>query len=204
MHWGSYPKVPSICPGVQDGGTTARDFGNFGEMPESFSQRHNLAGPPAGTLLRDEVPPSFRIFLIDLPHAKVGIEIHEVHKVVCDVLQVWPDESLPPYYDYKRHIQACEWFRIYDIIEGLWRFINKRRSGIYSYANTFVTAINEALVEQNLGWQLSYDGKIVTRGDEAFERAITVAVQELINRLTTRARIAVELHKGRLLQSLKR
>src|SRR5579859_1494861 len=147
-------------------------------MPDSFSQRHGLAGPPPGTLLRDEVPVSFRRFLIDLLHAHVSIEFHELQKVVCDVLQEWPDENLPPYYDCKRHIQQCEWFRIYEIIEGLHNLL-QGKGGYYPYTSSFVKAINEALVSQNIGWQLDYDGRVVTRGDEAFEGTVRTAVDAL-------------------------
>jgi len=118
------------------------------------------------------------MFLVDLPHSSVGVEIHEVQKVVCEVLQRWPDESLPPYYDYKRHIQKCEWFRIYEIIEGLYRLV-QGKGGYYPYTSSFAAAINEALVSQNIGWQLDYDGHVVTRGDEVFEGTIATAVDVL-------------------------
>jgi AbiJ N-terminal domain 4 len=146
-------------------------------VPDSFSQRHGLTGPPPGTLLRDEVPISFRMFLVNLPHAHVGVEIHEVHKVVCEVLQEWPDKNLPPYYDYVRHIKKCEWFRIYEIIEGIYQLLYGK--DYYSpHPSEFVKAINNAFVAQNIGWQL-VNGRIVTRGDEAFENTVNTAVAVL-------------------------
>jgi hypothetical protein len=149
-------------------------------MSDSFSQRHRLAGPPPGTLLRDEVPVSFRMFLVNLPHADVDIDFHDMQKVVCEALQKWPDENLPPYYDYKRHIQNCEWFRIYEIIEGLYRLV-RGKEGLYThrYAASFVEAMNEAFVAQNIGWQLDYSGEVVTRGDEAFEGTVKTAITVL-------------------------
>lgn len=88
-------------------------------MPDSFSQRHGLSGPPPGTLLRDEVPPSFRVFLLD------GLQDYfthdELRKVVCEVLQEWPDMSTPSYFDSKKHVKKCEWFRIYEIVEGIYK-----------------------------------------------------------------------------------
>lgn len=157
-------------------------------MPDSFSQRHGLAGPPPGTLIRDEVPISFRRFVVDLPHVHVGIEIQEMHNVVCDVMQVWPDEKLPPYYDYKRYIQNCEWFRIYEIIEGLYVCLCGR--DYHSpFLSEFVEVINSAFVAMNIGWQLDYSGKVVMRGDEAFERTINIAGSELTNRQSARTRI---------------
>jgi hypothetical protein len=119
------------------------------------------------------------MFLINLPHANVDVEIHEMHKVVCEVLQEWPDESLPPYFDYKRHIQKCEWFRIYEIIEGLYKLLYGKNH--YSpFPSEFVKAINNAFVAQNIGWQLD-NGNVVTRGDEAFENTVKTAVSILKN-----------------------
>lgn len=97
--------------------------------------------------------------------------------MVCDVLQRWPDESLPPYYDYKRHIKTCEWFHIYDIIEGLYRLLHGK--DYYSpVPSQYVKAVNAAFVAQNIGWQL-VGGKVITRGDEAFESTVKTAVANL-------------------------
>jgi hypothetical protein len=157
-------------------------------MLESFSQRHGLAGPRPGTPLRDEVPPSLRMFLLDLSYDK-HFDHHELQNVICRVLQVWPDPSMPPYYDCEKHIKACEWFHIYDIIEGIYKLVDERSWRNNPGASSVLAQqINKAFVEQNIGWQL-VNGKIVTRGDEAFERTIEIAAQELAGRETTRARI---------------
>jgi hypothetical protein len=160
-------------------------------MPDFFSQRRGLAGPPAGTLFREEMPTSFRRFLTELPHnSSIGLEFHEMRDVVCDVLQVWPKQHEVPYVDYKPHLQQCEWFRIYDIIEGIYKLLEEKQSQSFNrYANTFVGVINQALVDQNLGWQLDYSGEVIARGDETFEHTVKLAVQELEGRQTTRKRI---------------
>jgi hypothetical protein len=54
-------------------------------MADSFSQRHGLAGPPPGTLLRDEVPVSLRMFLVDLPHTLSGLAYEDLRQVTCKV-----------------------------------------------------------------------------------------------------------------------
>lgn len=191
MDWGSTEREtrlrqPEIC-GLAGRADSPKDVmlryfgndGNIGQMTESFSQRHRLAGPPPGTLLRDEVPISFRMFLVNLPHTHVGIEFHELQKVTCEVLQEWPDENLPPYYDYKKHIQKCEWFRIYEIIEGLYRLLCGKDGLYHDDSTSFFKVINEAFVAQNIGWQLDYNGNIVTRGDEVFENTLGIAVDVL-------------------------
>jgi hypothetical protein len=142
----------------------------------SFSQRHGLAGPPPGTLLRYEVPVSFRRFLVELPHNPVvELTLHEMRDVVCDVLQVWPKKHEPPYYDYKPHIQECEWFRIYDIIEALYKFLHSK-----GFVRSFGSELNKEFVAQNLGWQLSNTGKVEMRGDAVFEGAIQTSISTLL------------------------
>jgi hypothetical protein len=147
-------------------------------MPESFSQRHRFAGPPPGTLLRDEVPVSFRMFLLELPNhshyrgwdGRVLFEFHELQTVVCKVFQVW---RVHPYHDCQKHLKECEWFFVYDVIEGLYTLLYEKTlpDGVIS----FVEVINNAFIEHNIGWQLA-NGKVVIRGDEAFEAGLATAV----------------------------
>ncbi len=164
-------------------------------MPDSFPQRHGLAGPPPGTLLRDEVPVGFRTFLIDLPHAHVGVEIHEVHKATCNVLRTYAEDNLPLYFDYRRHIRKCEWFYIYAIIEDLFTLVYGK--DFYApFPSNFVEAINKAFVAQNIGWQLNHHGKVVMRGDEAFENTAKAALATLVkdNKPTAAAHIQSALN----------
>jgi len=112
--------------------------------------------------------------LLDLGH-EGRFEYHEIQKVICKVLQVWP-QSGPPYFDCKKHIQECDWFSIYDIIEGLYKFLYEKTVRNFSGATfRFTEEINKAFVEQDISWQL-VNGKIVMRGDEAFEDTIRTAV----------------------------
>jgi hypothetical protein len=95
-------------------------------------------------------------------------------------LQEWPNENLPPYDDYRRHIQKCEWFRIYQIIEGLYALLREKEARSFNgYTSSFATTVNGKFVSENIGWQLDYNGNVVTRGNEAFERSIKTAVAVL-------------------------
>jgi hypothetical protein len=106
--------------------------------------------------------------------------------IVCDVLREAPDGEIKLY--------TCDWFYVYDVVERIFdslkardeRLVRRGRSS--DMASTFETSINEFFVEEGIGWQL-VNGEIVTRGNEAFERTIEVAKQELSDRQTTRARI---------------
>jgi hypothetical protein len=157
-------------------------------MPDSFSQRHGFAGTPLGTLLRDEIPVSFREFLTNIGHEDVGLELHEVRSVVCDVLQKYPNDSLPPYFDARNQIRNCKWFEILDMVEGLFKAAYGK--DYYApYPGGFVKAVNAAFEEFNIGWQLDATGKVVTRGDKVFEYTVRTALQGESQRQTARKRI---------------
>jgi hypothetical protein len=118
------------------------------------------------------------MFLLDLP-LNNHFEWHELLKVICNVLQVWPDVSGTAYLDCKKHIKACEWFRIYEIIEGIFKLVHERTSSFNPGACLVLArAINNAFIEQNIGWQLA-DGKVIMRGNEAFEKTMRTAVDIL-------------------------
>ncbi len=148
-------------------------------MPESFSQRHRLAGPPPGTMVRDSVPVSLRMFLLELPHRDL-FEFHELQTVICKVFDVWRHPSDPPYYQCKKHLTDCAWFSFYDVIEGLHMLLREKGNAPYSdYARPFAEAMNKVFVEQDIGWQIDYHGKVLIRGDEAFEGTVKSAVAVL-------------------------
>jgi hypothetical protein len=93
-------------------------------------------------------------------------------------------------------IKSCQWFHVYDIIEDIHRWLEKddeqnlRVTGLGDdpLAHRYTEALNELFLTHNIGWQL-VNGKVIVRGDEAFERTIKVAEQELSNRQTTQKRI---------------
>jgi hypothetical protein len=122
------------------------------------------------------------MFVIDLPKAYSIIQFDEVRNIVCKTLQQWPDETIQPYLDYKFRLQRCDWFRIYDVVERVYAFVwEKTWHSNPGAASLLAKDINSALMEQNIGWQL-VDGRIVTRGDEAFEGTIEAATDVLKER----------------------
>jgi hypothetical protein len=89
---------------------------------------------------------------------------------------------------------GCDWFRVYDIIEGLHSsFAADDVNGGQQHAAAFAEAINEFFVDEGIGWQL-VDGLIITRGTEAFESVVkdaTAALEE-----TARPTAAKHLHEA--------
>ena len=74
------------------------------------------------------------------------------------------------------HVYNCEWFQVYDIIEAIWAHFHKQDEQSFEEekAPTFEKELNDFFVRRGIGWQL-VDGLIVTRGAEAFERAVRTA-----------------------------
>ena len=72
-------------------------------------------------------------------------------------------------------IYGCDWFRIYDFIERVYYRFQKRDKKL---AADFEQALNDFFIEQGIGWHMA-DGEIVTRGTEAFEATVNVAVESL-------------------------
>jgi hypothetical protein len=85
-------------------------------------------------------------------------------------------------------------FKVYDIIEAL----QARFAGTQA-AQPFAEALNEFFIEEGIGWQL-VDGKIVTRGTEAFEAVVTNATSALAT--SQRPTAAGHLHEA--LEALSR
>jgi hypothetical protein len=95
---------------------------------------------------------------------------------------------------------SCDWFKVYDIIEVL--HAGLARSDEYDgedNASVFADEINEFFIDEGIGWKI-VDGKIVTRGTEAFEAVVAEATSAL--EASERPTAAKHLHKA--LEALSR
>ena len=68
------------------------------------------------------------------------------------------------------HLDACEWFEVYDVVEALAAKANDPAQ--------FENGINEYFRKRGIGWQLS-ERRIQMRGPEAFEQIMSEAHQTL-------------------------
>lgn len=104
------------------------------------------------------------------------------------------EEETPDLIRARSVLVSCQWFRVYDIIEAVHGQLVRqdKQSGLpvegAPHAPVFKRKINGYFVHAGIGWQLVH-GKIVTRGNEAFERTIKIVEQELTNRESARARV---------------
>ena len=168
-----------------------------------FSQRHGLTGPPVGTLVRGDAPVGLRTKLIEvLTSMKLnslgsdfdGIKLRSLFLQVMNRRPTVDLSSLLNGYnafeESKQLLYECEWFQFYEIVEELSQLLRKEdaRARVPPSAGRFADTMNEAFARWSIGWQL-VGGKVIIRGDDAFERTLTVAGQELGNRPTARTRI---------------
>jgi hypothetical protein len=93
------------------------------------------------------------------------------------------EEVHPDFTDIKRVLLACEWFRLYDLLEDIFDQMYFHDTELSSpdeepQAHPFQEKLNEYFVHAGIGWQMA-GGKIIARGDYAFERIVQTAETEL-------------------------
>lgn len=164
-------------------------------MAESFSQRYGYTGHNTDIKVWEDAPEDLRFVLLDIvrevartylpgEYPESGIRDAIAHRIGKK-----PDSSIWYYKDVwaevEKRVYGCEWFRVYDIMEALYVYFGRfaDQGGLY-----FQRRINEAFIDQGIGWQL-LDGRVIVRGDEPFEIATRAATEESTGRPTTQARL---------------
>ena len=164
----------------------------------SFSRRNQYAGAAKEISIREDAPEGLRVIVLEVAR-NLGWSPRHLRGIVCAVLGVRPDPGNWSEYpniweEVQAYIHECEWFKVYDIIEALHARLEKTGHG-----TSFANDINAYFVEEGIGWQL-VDGRIVTRGPEAFESIVPAAVAALQD--SARPTAAGHLHEA--LQDLSR
>lgn len=155
---------------------------------QPFSRRHQYVGDPTEITIREGAPESLRVAVLEAVRA-LRWSPRRIRQVLCGVLRVrpdvgnWSDQNIWDEIDHLIHnLNACPWFRVYDFIEAVHREIAATRAmtgGAGDEDHQFATAINACFLEEGIGWQLTEEGQIVTRGTEAFETVVGGAVDAL-------------------------
>ena len=148
-------------------------------MEERFSKRHGYAEVPDEVVYED-APEALRQFLVKTTADHVGIDSAAVlRQVVCSTLRkrADPNNWSPGHIlnEVEGLLFECEWFKVYDVIEALapW-IIQEDRSAYKGWRND----LNQLMVEEGVGWQIK-NGKVVHRGTDVFEHAVSTADQAL-------------------------
>jgi hypothetical protein len=145
-----------------------------------FSRRHGYSEQAQEITIWEDAPESLRSFVLSRAE-HLGLSPDPFRDITCFVLEERPDprnwSAYPNIRDEVRgHVYNCEWFQVYDIIEAIWAHFHKQDEQSFEEekAPTFEKELNDFFLRRGIGWQL-VDGLIVTRGAEAFERAVRTA-----------------------------
>jgi hypothetical protein len=170
-------------------------------MSEQFSERHGYRGDEQEITVREDAPQDLR-FAIPLIAKGAGMNPSDMRTTICQTLLVRPNPSNWSEYpnvwgEVNDLIEGCDWFKVYDIAEGLYRGLAEQWDR--APAKDFQNRLNQFFREHGIGWQMS-DGKIVYRGSEAFTETTTKAAALLMD--TGRNAAAKEIHEA--LQDISR
>jgi hypothetical protein len=150
-------------------------------MSKSFSERHGYRPPDPPITVREDAPAGLR-FAVAFSARKAGLEPSVIRDVVCQVLSIVPDSrnwsEHPNIWDeVLGHLRTCEWFRVYDIVEAVWRHLGRQSESQLSFCDD----LNRVFRENGIGWELKDPDGIVFRGGETFGLVTTGTVSLLLD-----------------------
>ncbi len=172
-------------------------------LEQLFSKRNRLSGRKE-IVIREDAPENLRYFVVQTALDDLGWPPGRFRDVLCRVLRVLPDARNqwrgPIRHEIQSLINGCDWFKVYDLIEVLYAsFAQSDEDSDGDNAGVFAREINDFFTDEGIGWQIA-DGKIVTRGTEAFETVVT----EAASALATAERPTAAKHLHEALQDLSR
>jgi hypothetical protein len=118
-----------------------------------------------------------------------------IRSIVCHVLFVAPNRNNWSEYpniweEVLGLLDACDWFKVYDIAEALWRALEHDSDR----QQLFQDELNRFFREKGIGWQLKDPEGIVFRGSESFGAATSEAADIL--QASGRDTAANEVHEA--------
>ena len=156
---------------------------------ETFSKRQGLFTLKEKEItVREDAPEGLRGF-IKMAYYDLGKNPSDLRSITSRVLKIPPDSnnwSEFPNIDYEvgQHLESCEWYLVYDIIETIIEKLNAQEK------TTFTEEINEYFITNGIGWKI-VNGLIETRGDEVFETAVKTVVSVLETAKLTTAKTEI-------------
>lgn len=144
---------------------------------DTFSKRQGLFSIKEKEItVREDAPEGFRSF-IKMAYYDLDKKPSDLRAITSRVLRIAPDSnnwSEFPNIDGEvgQHLDNCEWYLVYDIIEMIIQKLNDLEK------TTFSKEINEYFIANGIGWKI-VNGLIETRGDEVFETAVKTVVSVL-------------------------
>ena len=154
-------------------------------MTSAFSDRYGLRGSNPRITVRGSAPQDLREVAVRLAN-RYGLDYQQIGNILLDTLG--PSVSLMRWYDNctinnswtLTPLFECEWWLVYDMIEKLYSELICDMDLDEEEAFEFEVAINEYMVSNGIGWELS-EGEIVTRGPDDFRSVVRDAVDNSEN-----------------------
>ncbi len=137
---------------------------------EPFSKRHGFGPEPPKIKIWEEAPESFRTALLFAASDTAQLSPSPFREIVCRILRERPDPSnwseYPNIWGEVEHlVYRCDWFRVYDILEAVAQYLEKRYS---PEKDAFENEMNNCLRELGIGWQLQ-GGVVQSRSEDSQE-----------------------------------
>src|SRR5690606_1404857 len=117
----------------------------------TFSKRQGLFSLKEKEItVREDAPEGLRGF-IKMAYYDLGKNPSDLRSITSRVLKIPPDSnnwSEFPNIDYEvgQHLESCEWYLVYDIIETIIQKLNAQEK------TTFTEEINEYFITNGIGW----------------------------------------------------
>lgn len=134
----------------------------------AFSKRNNLrSGKKHEIIIREDAPKALREFVYMEFTGSLGKLPFQLRKITTTVLKTPPDyrnfsENPDIASEVLSHLDSCEWYLIYDIIEAIFKSLNQEQK------EEFTNEMNYFFETNGIGWKLE-DGLIEYRGDDNLE-----------------------------------
>jgi len=135
---------------------------------KAFSKRNNLrSGKKHEIIIREDAPKALREFVYMEFTGSLGKLPSQLRKITTTVLKTPPDyryfsENPDIASEVLSHLDSCEWYLIYDIIEAIFKSLNQEQK------EEFTNEMNYFFETNGIGWKLE-DGLIEYRGDDNLE-----------------------------------
>jgi|SRR5215831_4938549 len=163
-------------------------------MSRLFSQRHGYGVIDPEITVREDAPDDLRYAVPQIAKA-AGMNPKAIRDVVCQELFVSPNPNNWSEYpniweEVLGLLRECEWFKVYDVAEALWRSLEYHDESQSEFQNE----LNRFFREKGIGWELKDPQGIVFRGGETFAATTSEAAAILHN--SGRSVAANEIHEA--------
>lgn len=144
-----------------------------------FSDRHGYSTDPIEITVREDAPDDLRYAVAQIARS-AGLTPKAIRNIVCQVLFVAPDPNNWSEYpniweEALRLLRDCEWFKVYDIAEAMWRSLEYNDES----QQIFQDELNRCFSEKGIGWELKDPEGIVFRGGATFAATTKETVRTL-------------------------